>query len=161
MSSDPTSANNAVPTISARRGELLAAAALLAAGIFFAWQSSSMSFGDFGVPGPAFFPFALGIGLSLAALVIGAEILLAARTDERIELGHRNVVVVFLALIGVCLGFERLGAYLTLGALMVVLLVVLARVSIVVATLSAGATVVAVWALFKVALGVQLPPGPF
>jgi putative tricarboxylic transport membrane protein len=148
--------------VSVRQGGFAAATALLLTGLFFAWQSVSMSFGDFGVPGPGFFPFALGIALCVIAVAILIE---TARAPDAaappVELGHRDVVVVFAALVGVTLGFERLGAYVSLGLFMAALLVVVAHVHWTRALLAAVVTAVAVWLVFKLALGVQLPAGPF
>ena len=147
-----------VPT---RLGELIAAAALFASGLFFVWQSASLPFGRVGLPGPGFFPFVLGIVLSALALAIGVQIWREHPADEHIALGHRDVLIVFAALIGTCLGFERLGAYASLGLFTAVCLVLVARMSLVRAVLSAALGMVAVWAVFNVALGVVLPTGPF
>src|SRR5688572_13121344 len=56
--------------VSARVGEAAVAVALLAAGLFFAWHGALLPFGRVGLPGPGFFPFALGSVLSLFALGI-------------------------------------------------------------------------------------------
>ena len=49
---------------------LIAAVALLASGLFFVWHAALLPFGRVGLPGPGFFPFALGIALGLLALAI-------------------------------------------------------------------------------------------
>jgi hypothetical protein len=147
--------------VSTRKGELLAAAALFAAGLFFAWQSAAMPFGRVGLPGPGFFPFVLGLLLSLCALAIAARILRAPAAGEHVDLGHRDVLVVFAALIGAALGFERLGAYASLGLFTAAVLVLVARLSLLRAVLAAIVGMVAVWAVFHVVLKVQLPAGPF
>ena len=82
-------------------------------------------------------------------------------SSERVELGHRDVLIGFLALLAVAPAFERLGTYLTLGALAFVLLVGIGRVAIVRAAIASAAGMVAVWGFFKVLLGLQLPTGSF
>jgi hypothetical protein len=57
--------------------------------------------------------------------------------------------------------FEPLGAYVTLGLFGAVLLVLVARTSLVIAGISAVAGMAACWYFFQVALGLQLPIGPF
>lgn len=147
--------------VSTRQGEFMAAAALLAAGVFFTWQSVSIPFGKVGLPGPGFFPFVLGILLCLFALAIAIRAILQPTDAAAIYLGHRDVLIVFAALIGASIAFELLGAYATLGMFAAILLVLIARLSLLRAVLAAGIGMIAVWAIFKVALGVRLPTGPF
>jgi hypothetical protein len=64
-------------------------------------------------------------------------------------------------LLAVPLLFEPLGAYATLGLFGATLLVLIARCSLVVAGLSAIIAMAACWYFFQVALGLQLPIGPF
>jgi putative tricarboxylic transport membrane protein len=147
--------------VSTRWGELTAAAALFLSGVFFIWQSALMPFGTIGLPGPGFFPFVLGIALCLVVLAVGVQIWREHPAGEHIDLGHRDVVIVFAALAGVALGFERLGAYAALGLFTAVCLVLVARMSLVRAAASAALGMVVVWLVFNVALGVVLPRGPF
>ena len=46
------------------------ALALLASGLFIMWHAALLPFGRVGLPGPGFFPFALGSVLVLLALAI-------------------------------------------------------------------------------------------
>jgi putative tricarboxylic transport membrane protein len=147
--------------VSTRWGELVTAAALFACALFFVWQSAAMPFGRVGLPGPGFFPFALGIALGVVALAIGVQIWREQPAGEQIELGHRDVVIVFAALIGAAFAFERLGAYATLGLFTMVVLVLVARLPLLRAALAAALGMVAVWIAFHVVLKVQLPVGPF
>jgi hypothetical protein len=148
--------------VSVRLGELAMAAALLAAGIFFVWHAALLPFGRVGLPGPGFFPFVLGIALALFAVAL---LLRSARkhfaASEVVYLGHRDVLVVLAALMCVGLAFERFGTYATLGLFAAVLLLVIARAPFWQVIAGASLGMVAVWALFKVLLGVQLPQGPF
>ena len=57
--------------------------------------------------------------------------------------------------------FEPLGAYLSLGLFGAVLLVLIARVSVPLASLAACVAMAACWYFFQVLLGLQLPRGPF
>ena len=93
------------------------AAALLATAVFFVWQAAFLPFGGVGLPGPGFFPFALGVVLGLLALAI---LFLSVRGEEgeTVYLGHRNVLVVLAALAGVAFAFERADTYLVLGSFM-------------------------------------------
>jgi putative tricarboxylic transport membrane protein len=147
--------------VSARLGELLTAAALLATGLFFVWQSALLPLGTKAMPGPGIFPFVLCIALSPFSLVILVRNLPRSGQTETVHLGHRDVLVVFAALIALAAGFERLGAYVSLGVFTAVLLLLVARSALWRVVLAVSLGTVAVWAVFKVLLGVQLPGGPF
>ncbi len=147
--------------VSAKSAGVVVAAALAATGLFFVWRSSLLSFGDVGVPGPGLFPFILGLALLLVALAVMAEEMRHVDRHATIAIGHRDVIVVFGALLAVSALFETAGAYATLGAMTAVLLKLLARVSIVTAVLAAAVGMVLAWIVFNILLGVQLPVGPF
>jgi putative tricarboxylic transport membrane protein len=148
-------------TVSARRGGIVVAAVLAGVGLVFAWQASLLDFGGFDLPGPGFFPLVLGVLVFAFAVLIAIEGLRGAGEGETVELGHRDVLIVFAALIAVAALFEPLGAYLSLGLFGAVLLVVLGRVSVPLAIASAAVAMVACWYFFQVLLGLQLPRGPF
>jgi hypothetical protein len=149
-----------VRAISARHGGMCVAAVLAAIGLLFTWQASLIDFGDFALPGPGFFPLVLGLLVFALAVVIGVRDWF--RTDgETVELGHRDVLIVLAALAALPPLFEPLGAYATLGLFGATLLVLIARCSLVVAVLSAAIGMAACWYFFQVALGLQLPIGPF
>src|SRR5260370_18595535 len=145
--------------ISARRGGIGVAAALAFIGLVFAWQASLIDFGDFALPGPGFLPLVLGVLVFVLAVVIGIGDWLYVANQETVELGHRDVLIVFAALLAVPLLFEPLGAYVTLGLFWAVLLVLVARASLVIAVVSAVVAMAACWYFFQVALGLQLPVG--
>jgi hypothetical protein len=147
--------------ISARAGELGAAAALFATGLFFTLQSLNLPFGTIDLPGPGFFPFALGVALSLAAAFIALPALTTHAPGVAVDIVHRDILIVFAALLLTCIAFEPLGAYATLGALTALLLWQVAHAQPLVALGAAAAGMVAVWGVFKVLLGVQFPAGPF
>lgn len=146
--------------ITTRTGEIVMAAALIAAAAFFVWQSLYLPFGGIGLPGPGFFPLTLGIVLALLALAIFARVY-AEPGGDPVHLGHRDVLIVFAGLAGVALTFEALGAYVSLGALTAVLLLTIAKSALWRVALGTVLGMAAVWLVFKVLLGVQLPTGPF
>jgi putative tricarboxylic transport membrane protein len=148
-------------SISSRRGELCAATALVLVGIFFVWQSASLKFGSIEQPGPGFLPMVFGLVLSALASVIALSRWRQPAEGEAIMFGHRDVWLAFPALIALPILFERLGAYATLGSFMAVLLVLIGRVSPVLAIAASAAAMLAVWGFFQVLLGVRLPPGFF
>src|SRR5215813_12267835 len=78
---------------------MFVAAVLAASGLIFTWQASLIDFGDFALPGPGFFPLALGVLVFVLAIVIGVEDWLAVGSRQTIELGHRDVLIVFAALL--------------------------------------------------------------
>ena len=145
--------------LSARLGDTIVAVTLLAAGVFFVWQASLLPFGHVGLPGPGFFPFALGIALGLLVLAL----LFAARHDvnagEAVFLGHRDVLVTLIALGAVASTFERIGALVSLGGFTVIMLLLVARTALWRALLGAALLMLAVWLFFELALGLRLPDG--
>jgi Tripartite tricarboxylate transporter TctB family len=147
--------------ITARRGGMCVAAVLAVVGLLFTWQASLIDFGDLALPGPGFFPLVLGVLVFVLAVVIGVTDWLQVTYRETVELGHRDVLIVFAALLAVPSLFEPLGAYATLGLFGAALLVLIARRSLVIAGLSATIGMAACWYFFQVALGLQLPIGPF
>ncbi len=147
--------------VSARSAGVIVALALAGTGAFFIWRSWLLSFGDLGVPGPGLFPFILGIALLAVSLAVAAEEWRREDSAAKIELGHRNVIVVFVALVALSALFETAGAYAALGVMTALMLWTLARVTIVTSVLATAVGMVLVWIVFKVLLGVQLPVGPF
>ncbi len=148
-------------TFCARRAELLGAALLIGAGLFFALHALNLQFGSDGVPGPAVFPFALGLLLAAAAAAIGWDVLRSAPHGRKVELGHRDVLITFAALLFASFAFERIGTYITLGLLIATLLIFVGRVSVFRAAFASTAATGVFWFFFKEMLGLQLPAGPF
>ncbi len=144
--------------IGVRDGGLWVAAVLALTGAVFAWQALRLDLGGFALPGPGFIPLVLSVATVVLAGIIGFREW-RGNSGETVELGHRDVLIVFVAMLAIPLLFEPLGAYLTLGAFGAVLLVLVARTSIAIAGLSMAAGMVACWYFFQVALGLQLPIG--
>lgn len=147
--------------VNARRGGIFVAGVLAAVGLLFIWQASLIDLGDFDLPGPGFFPLALGIIVFALAVVTGVRLWAATAETEPVALGHRDVLLVLVALLVVPLVFETLGALITLGLFGAALLVLLARCPLWLAGASAVVAMAACWYFFQVALGLQLPTGPF
>jgi hypothetical protein len=143
-----------------RRGGLIVAGVLALTGAFFTLESLNLSFGDLALPGPGFLPFAFGlllIALSVAVFILAFQ---EPRDAPRVELGHAPVLIAFAALIATSFLFERIGAFLSLGGFTALMLIFVARVRIIPALLSSVLGMLAVWYIFKILLGVQLPVGP-
>jgi hypothetical protein len=147
--------------INARQGSIWIAAALCAAGLIFASQAVPLDFGTIEVPGPGFIPLILSLLTVALAAIIGVREWRQADSGETVELGHRDVLIVLAAMLFVPALFEPLGAYVTLGLFGAMLLVLVARTSFVIAGISAVIGMAACWYFFQVALGLQLPIGPF
>jgi Tripartite tricarboxylate transporter TctB family len=148
-------------TISAHRGAIWIAAVLGVTGLVFGWQASLLDFGNVEMPGPGFIPLVLSVATVALAAVIGAREWLQADSGETVELGHRDVMIVFAAMLAIPPLFERVGAYVTLGLFGAVLLVLVARSSLAIAGVAAVIGMAACWYFFQVALGLPLPIGPF
>ena len=69
--------------VSPRLGEIVMAVALLATAVFFVSQAALLPFGRVGLPGPGFFPFALGIVLGVLALAILVSLRAQAERAKR------------------------------------------------------------------------------
>ncbi len=148
--------------VSTRVGEVIVALALLATAAFFIWQSALLPFGRVGLPGPGFFPFALGIVLAGLALVVLVHALQDGFEDAKtVFLGHRDVLIGFAALFGVAAAFEQADSYLVLGVFAAVLLLFIARTTLWRVVLGAVLGMVGVWLVFRLALGVRLPAGDY
>ncbi len=148
-------------TFCARRCGLAAAVAVGGIGLLFAWQASYLPFGTFGLPGPGFFPFVLGVLLLGFAAVIGAERWREPANGETVTFGHRDPLIAIVSMLLVPFLFETAGAYVTLGLFSTALLILVGHVA---AWRAVGASVVGmvvVWYFFKILLGLQLPAGPF
>jgi len=147
---------------SARVGGLIAGLAFLAIGAFFARFALLLPFGRVGLPGPGFLPFVLGIALVGLALAILFYTWQERSDGEPIFIGHRDVLLAILGLIGVAIAFDReADSYLALGIFAAFLLLVLARAALWRVALGAVLGMVAVWLFFGIALGLRLPTGEF
>jgi Tripartite tricarboxylate transporter TctB family len=154
--------------VGVRRGGMAMACGLLCVGLLFVWQASLLDFGGLGLPGPGFFPLLLGAILGAFSAVIGLQCwresaegteATDATEGKTVELGHHDVLVVFVALLAVPSLFDWLGAYVTLGLFGAALLVIVARTSFWLACAAAFIAMAACWFFFQLLLGLQLPTG--
>lgn len=143
----------------ARAGELAIAGVLACLGGAFAAGALTLTLGDLDLPGSGFFPLALGLALLMLAAAIFVASLREPVEGERVELGHAPVLATLAGLLLVALLFERLGALISLGGFSAGMLVFVAGVRPLPAMLASVLGMLAVWYVFKVLLGVQLPPG--
>jgi hypothetical protein len=143
-----------------RRGGRLMAGILGLIGAFFAVASLKLPFGDFALPGPGFLPFGLGLVLIALSVAILVMTLQEPGAAPPVEIGQPPVLIAFAGLIATAALFERLGAFLSLGGFAALMLILVARVRIIPAVLSSVLGMLAVWYVFKVLLGLQLPVGP-
>jgi putative tricarboxylic transport membrane protein len=142
-----------------RIGDAVIAGILAIGGAFVAWQALLLGIGDAGAPGAGFFPFLLGIILLLIALVIGFAGWLTAPA-QAVELGHRDVTIAIAILLLVPALFEPIGAPITLGLFAVASLVLIGRISPLLAIPASFIATLGCWYFFHELLGVQLPTGP-
>ncbi|HEX9465924.1 MAG TPA: tripartite tricarboxylate transporter TctB family protein [Alphaproteobacteria bacterium] len=149
--------------IDAQRGEAAVAVVLFLVGGFFAWQALALPMGSIGLPGPGFFPLVLGLALAAEALglIVASGGLARGDAEATTELGHRDVVLTYVALLLVPVFFEQLGALATLGVFAAAVAMIVGRFAWWRAGLGAAIGMAAVWYFFKVLLGVQLPAGIF
>jgi putative tricarboxylic transport membrane protein len=147
--------------VSARLGEIFMAVALLATAGLFIWQSALLPFGRVTLPGPGFFPFMLGIALAVFAVAVLYIAVVDANAAAKVFLGHRDVLVVVLAMFGVAYAFERADSYLVLGVFVAVLLLVIAKTSVARILLGAVIGMALVWVIFRLGLGVRLPSSDY
>jgi len=145
--------------INARRGEAAVVAALLFIGALFVWQSLTLPMGSVGLPGPGFFPLVLGIALAAASVWLLFGLVRAPGEGETAEIGHRDLVLTYAALLLVPVFFEWVGALLTLGVFAAAVAMIIGRVVWWRAGIGAVIGMAAAWYFFKVLLGVQLPAG--
>jgi hypothetical protein len=147
--------------VSARLAGGIAGLTLLAAGAFFAGFATLLPFGRVGLPGPGFFPFALGTALAVLALGILFHTRRERSDAPAVFVGHRDVLAAIVALVGIAFAFEKVDSYLALGAFAAFLLLFVARAAPWRVVLGTVVGMVAVWLFFGVALGLRLPVGEF
>jgi hypothetical protein len=146
--------------VSTRRGEAAVALVLLALALYIVWTARTMPAGTIALPGPGFFPTAIGVLLALVS--IGVLVRLARQRDgARTTFGHRDVAIALAALVAAAIAFEPLGAIVTLGLLLFVLVAAFARIALWRAAIGAVGGVALAWLVFVHLLGVQLPRGLF
>jgi Tripartite tricarboxylate transporter TctB family len=131
----------------------------LAVGIGFAWGATTYSFGTSARPGPGYFPFGLGILLS----ILGAMVLFKAltiETEDGEKVGHfpwRPLIVILasVAMFGFLL--PRLGMLITLPLLILVSSWASDEFSLKAAVINAVVLVTMSWLIFIKGLSLTIP----
>jgi hypothetical protein len=141
------------------------ATVLFVAGIVILLEARKLPFGTVATPGPGFFPFVLAAGFSLTmlALVVQSFRRPDAEGAPALMLRERRpqLVAAMVALFGYAFALETAGFVLTTFLLVLVLFRVVEPRQWPVAIGGAAASAVLGHVLFKVWLGVRLPPGPW
>lgn len=147
--------------LSARRGELAGALALLALALAVLVLSWKMPFGSAAQPGPGAFPFGLGSLLLLVSIGLTGRALRVAGPDDEamIEIGHRHIWTGLAALTVFALVFEPLGYLIGTTLFMLTLLRAWAQLSWQRSFLAGLLAALLSWLFFERLLGVNLPPG--
>ena len=146
--------------LESRTGETVVCAVLLAIAIGTGITSAGMPMGSYNLPGPGVFPLALSVLLAAGAgLRIAWLHVRPAEEAGEIRLGHRNIVIVCLALAGVAVGLERAGFLLTAGVFLVVLYRAFSEATWWRVIVSAAAALAGFHLFFERFIGITLPMG--
>lgn len=134
----------------------------LAIGIGFAWGATNYSFGNSARPGPAYFPFGLGIILAvIGALVLFKSLTLETHGGDPIgPFAWKPLVVVLgsVALFGLLL--PLIGMFLTLPVLIVIAALAGDEFHFGEALINAVVLTVGSWLVFIKGLGLVIPLWP-
>ncbi|RZS57181.1 tripartite tricarboxylate transporter TctB family protein [Sphaerotilus mobilis] len=131
-------------------------------GVAFAWGSLNYSFGSSARPGPAYFPFGLGVLMA----ILGAFVLFGAMTVETEDgdrigaWSWRPLIIVIASLVGFGLGLPRLGLLITLPLLVFVVSLAGDEFHWKDALLNAAILTGMSWAIFVKGLSLTLPVWP-
>ena len=146
--------------LGSRTGETAVCAVLFAIAVGTGLASAGMPMGSYNLPGPGVFPLALSVLLGAGAMLrIGWLHLRPAEEAGEIRLGHRNIVIVCLALAGVAVALERAGFLLTAGVFLVVLYRAFSDATWWRVVVSAAAALAGFHLFFERFIGVTLPMG--
>jgi len=131
-------------------------------GLGFAWGATNYSFGSAARPGPAYFPFGLGILLAvLGAIVLAKAVLLDTRGGDKIEPWPWKPWVIILGAV-VMFGFAlpRLGMIVTLPLLIGVASLASGEFRIKEVVINAVVLTLGCWLVFIKGLSLTIPLWP-
>ncbi len=131
-------------------------------GLGFAWGATNYSFGSAARPGPAYFPFGLGILLAvLGAIVLAKAVLLDTRGGDKIEPWPWKPWVIILGAV-VMFGFAlpRLGMIVTLPLLIGVASLASGEFRIKEVLINAVVLTLGCWLVFIKGLSLTIPLWP-
>jgi hypothetical protein len=131
-------------------------------GVAFAWGSTEYSFGSSAHPGPAYFPFGLGLLLALlGGLVLFKALTIEAADDDRVgAFAWRPLILIVLAVCCFGLFLPRLGMVLTLPLVIVLASMASDEFKLKEALLNAAVLTLASWLIFVWGLRLTIPVWP-
>lgn len=124
-------------------------------------ESRALPVGSLRQPGPAFFPIALAAALIVSGVLLAA---LGGRGAKLVELGWeeaRHALLIMLGAAAAVFLLERVGYVITMTALLLYLLGIVARRHVAVSAAVAVALAAGTFVLFDMLLRVPLPRSPF
>ena len=143
------------------RGEVLLAAIFAALGIVWIAGAVRMQMWEGFAPQSGFLPLIYGVLLTVLSLIVLGWLLLndggAAEPDDAIA----KPVKVLATLLAAVLGIGVLGFAISVFLLLLFLYAVIERLPPPIALLVSGLSTAALYVVFKIWLGVPLPPSPF
>lgn len=131
-------------------------------GVAFAWGATSYSFGNSARPGPAYFPFGLGVLLT----VLGGIVLFKALTIETEDgdpigpFAWKPLATILLSIVGAAVLMPRAGMLITLPLLIVCVSMAGDEFRIKEAAINAVLLTAGSWAVFIKGLGLTVPVLP-
>ncbi len=131
----------------------------LCIGAAFAIGSLDYSFGNSARPGPAYFPFGLGVLM----VILGGMVLFGALTKETLDgdpvgaFAWRPLVIILVAVALFGFLLPRLGMFITLPLLVILSALASEEFTIKDALLNATVLTVMSWAVFSKGLGLTIP----
>ena len=134
----------------------------IVAGSAFAWGATAYNFGSAARPGPAYFPFGLGILLA----ILGAIVLLKSLTvntpdgDPIEKFAWRPIIVITLSLIVFGFALPKLGMFISLPLLVIIASFAGDEFHPVEVAINAAALTVGSWLIFSKGLGLTIPLWP-
>jgi hypothetical protein len=131
----------------------------LGVGVAFAVGSLEYSFGNSARPGPAYFPFGLGVLMA----ILGAMVLFGAMTKDTPDgdpvgaFAWRPLIIILVAVALFGFLLPRLGMFITLPVLVILSALASEEFTIKDALLNAAVLTVMSWAIFSKGLGLTIP----
>jgi len=134
----------------------------LAIGVGFAWGATDYSFGTSARPGPAYFPFGLGIILALLGVATIFEALVSKAQDGDLigSIVWRPLLIILGAVVGFGFLLPRAGLVITLPFLIVLSSWASDEFRLTTALISSVVLTVASWLIFVKGLGLTIPMWP-
>ena len=134
----------------------------LAIGIGFAWGATDYSFGSSARPGPAYFPFGLGIILALLGLATLFEAFVSKAEDGDLigAIAWRPLLIILGAVIAFGFLLPRAGLVITLPILIILSSWASDEFRLPTALISSIVLTIASWLVFVKGLGLTIPMWP-